>query len=137
MDGSQQKLAHALLSSGLSRHGYAKAVTVMSLERSWRSSKARLAASRAIQTSTTSPSSAPLPIAPRGAGESRGTTFGQRLVVDGQRVAPTPNFLGSNPARVPDGTAFPGLAGLRVLAAEEDLARRILAALEGAGHQRP
>src|SRR5215210_6072268 len=32
MDGAQQKLAHALLSSGLSRRGYAKAVTIMSLE---------------------------------------------------------------------------------------------------------
>src|SRR5262249_58113309 len=33
LDGSQRQLAHALLSSGLSRRGYAKAVTIMSLER--------------------------------------------------------------------------------------------------------
>src|SRR5579883_3678543 len=32
MTPAQQKLAHALLSSGLSQHGYAKAVTIMSLE---------------------------------------------------------------------------------------------------------
>jgi hypothetical protein len=32
MDGSQQKLAHALISSGLSREGYAKAMTIMGLE---------------------------------------------------------------------------------------------------------
>jgi len=32
MDGSQQKFAHALLSSGLSRRGYAKALDIMGLE---------------------------------------------------------------------------------------------------------
>ncbi len=32
MDGSQQKFAHALISSGLSRDGYAKAMTIMGLE---------------------------------------------------------------------------------------------------------
>lgn len=32
MSAAQQKLAHGLLNSGLSQHGYAKAVTIMSLE---------------------------------------------------------------------------------------------------------
>ena len=32
MDSAQQKLAHALLSSGLSQRGYLKAVTIMSLD---------------------------------------------------------------------------------------------------------
>src|SRR6185312_1282694 len=32
MTPAQQKLAHALLNSGLSQRGYAKAVTIMSLE---------------------------------------------------------------------------------------------------------
>ena len=32
MDGSQQKFAHALISSGLSRDGYARAMTIMGLE---------------------------------------------------------------------------------------------------------
>src|SRR3954470_8842086 len=32
MTGAQQKLAHALLCSGLSQRGYAKATTIMSLE---------------------------------------------------------------------------------------------------------
>jgi hypothetical protein len=52
------------------------------------------------------------------------------LVVDGQHIAPTPNFFGSNPARVPDG-AEGGRAGLRILAAEEDLARQLLGMLQG------
>jgi hypothetical protein len=137
MDGSQQKLAHALLSSGLSRHGYAKAVTVMSLEK---------VLAQLEGTTRRFPRDPDLYYVTVFGTPSDSAPWGWRveghhvsvnvLVVDGQRIAPTPNFLGSNPARVPDGTAFPGLAGLRVLAAEEDLARRILAALEGAGHER-
>jgi hypothetical protein len=43
-------------------------------------------------------------------------------------VAPTPLFLGANPARVPDGDR----AGWRVLAAEEDLARELVGDLDRA-----
>ena len=48
-------------------------------------------------------------------------------VVDVHAVASTPAFLGSNPAEVPSGPA----KGLRVLAAEEDMARALLLALDG------
>jgi hypothetical protein len=48
------------------------------------------------------------------------------LIVGGDRIAPTPSFFGANPARVPTGDR----AGLRVLAAEEDLARRLLTSLD-------
>ncbi len=44
----------------------------------------------------------------------------------GDRVSVTPLFFGANPARVPDGPEV----GLRVLAAEEDLARDLLATLD-------
>lgn len=47
-------------------------------------------------------------------------------------VAPTPLFLGANPARVPDGDR----AGWRVLAAEEDLARALLGDLDRAQLER-
>ncbi len=50
------------------------------------------------------------------------TLAGDRLAVD------TPSFLGANPARVPRGPK----AGLRVLAAEEDEARALLASLSEA-----
>ena len=43
----------------------------------------------------------------------------------GPRVATTPAFLGANPAEVPSGPH----RGMRVLAAEEDLGRRLLASL--------
>ena len=47
-------------------------------------------------------------------------------IVDGAAVATSPQFFGSNPAEVREGP----LKGLRVLAAEEDLARTFLASLD-------
>lgn len=46
-------------------------------------------------------------------------------IVDGKMIASAPRFLGANPAHVTDGPN----SGLRVLAAEEDLARRLLQSL--------
>ena len=48
-----------------------------------------------------------------------------RFAVDGAKmtVATTPNFLGANPARVPDGAPNPGL---RALALQEDSARALM-----------
>jgi hypothetical protein len=128
MDGSQRKLAHALLSSGMSRRGYAKALDIMSLE------------------SILGELEGPARRHPRDPDLYHVTLFGTPsdespwgwrveghhlsanfLVVRGNRIAPTPNFFGANPARVPHGS----LAGLRVLAAEEDLARHLLASLDG------
>ena len=127
MDGAQQKLAHALLSSGLSRRGYAKAVTIMSLETVLaRIEGAQRRFPRDPDLYYVTLFGTPSDDAPWGwrvEGHHVSVNF---LVAGGRRVAPTPNFFGSNPARVPGGD----LAGLRVLAAEEDLARRLLAALD-------
>ena len=51
-----------------------------------------------------------------------------RFAVDGAKmtVATTPNFLGANPARVPDGAPNPGL---RALALQEDSARALVQSL--------
>jgi hypothetical protein len=51
-----------------------------------------------------------------------------RFAVDGTKmtVASTPNFLGANPARVPDGAPNPGL---RALALQEDTARALVQSL--------
>jgi len=49
--------------------------------------------------------------------------------VEGKKVSLTPSFLGSNPAEVREGSR----AGLRVLAAEEDLARTLVTSLISAG----
>ena len=47
-------------------------------------------------------------------------------IIDGAYVAPTPLFFGANPAEVRHGSE----AGLRTLADEEDLARRLLGSLD-------
>ncbi len=49
-------------------------------------------------------------------------------LVDGQAIASAPRFLGANPAHITQGDN----AGLRVLAAEEDLARQLLQSLTAA-----
>jgi len=133
MNGSQRKLAHALLSSGLSRRGYAKALDIMGLE------------------SILGELEGPARRHPRDPDLYHFTLFGTPsdespwgwrveghhlsvnfLIVTGNRIAPTPNFFGANPARVFQGP----LAGLRILGAEEDLARRLLASLDAAQQAR-
>jgi len=133
MNGSQRKFAHALLSSGLSRRGYAKAVDIMGLE------------------SILAELEGPNRRFPRDPDLYHVTLFGTPsdesswgwrveghhisvnfIVVSGNRIAPTPNFFGANPARVPQGP----LEGLRVLAAEEDLARHLMASLDAAQEAR-
>ena len=129
MDGSQRKLAHALLSSGLSRDGYAKAMTIMSLEAVLKQLEGPARRfERDPDLYSVSLFGTP----------STGSPWGWRveghhlsvnlLVVDGKWIAPTPNFFGANPAHVPAGNR---LSGLRVLAAEEDLARSLLTSLGG------
>jgi hypothetical protein len=125
MTAAQQKLAHALLNSGLSQRGYAKAVTIMSLD----------AILKEIE---------------QGKGPTRDpdlyffTIFGQpgsadawgwrveghhlslNFVVRGDQVlAATPAFFGSNPAEVQNGPR----KGLRVLGEEEDLGRQFVNSL--------
>jgi hypothetical protein len=129
MDTSQQQLAYALLSSGLSRRGYGKAISIMSLEKVL--GKLEGAGGRhrrdpeGYHFTVFGRPSDDAPWGWRVEGHHVSVNF---LVVDGQHVAATPNFLGSNPARVPEGS----LEGLRILAAEEDLARRLLGLLPAA-----
>ena len=137
LDGSQQKLAHALLSSGLSRHGYAKAVSIMALETvlaQLEGTTRRFPRDPDLYHVTVF--GTPSDTAPWGWRVEGHHVSVNMLVAGGARVAPTPSFFGANPARVPEGASAPGLVGLRVLAAEEDLARRVLASLEGDAHTR-
>jgi hypothetical protein len=53
-------------------------------------------------------------------------------IVAGKSLATTPQFMGSNPAEVRDGPR----KGTRVLAAEEDLGRALVQALDGAQRER-
>lgn len=127
MDGNQRRLAYALLSSGLSQYGYAKALDIMSLEfvlGELEGPNRRFSRDSDLYYVTVfgTPSDES-PWAWRMEGHHLSVNF---LIVRGNWIAPTPNFFGANPARVPRGP----LLGWRILGAEEDLARRLLASLD-------
>jgi len=128
MDGSQQKLAHALISSGLSRKGYAKAMTIMGLEailKEIESPRWRFVRDPDLYyISLFGTPSNESPWGWRVEGHHLSLNF---LIVGGNQIAPTPTFFGSNPAQVPEGYR---LSGLRILAREEDLARQVLTSMK-------
>jgi len=124
MDGSQQKFAHALISSGLSREGYAKAMEIMALEtilRELEGTDAHFVRDPDLYFITLfgSPSSE-VPWGWRVEGHHLSLNF---LISPLHQIGCCPNFFGANPARVPGGYR---LSGLRMLAQEEDLARQLL-----------
>ncbi|HUE96268.1 MAG TPA: DUF3500 domain-containing protein [Longimicrobiaceae bacterium] len=124
MTGEQRLRAHALLRTALSGAGYLKAISVMQLEE----------VLRAIDTSGFARNAEGYMFAVFGdpsSGSPWGWRFeGHHLSLNFTSVRPaeisvTPLFLGSNPAEVRGGM----WAGLRVLAEEEDVARRLLESL--------
>jgi hypothetical protein len=123
MDESQRKLAFALLRAGLSEKGFKKAETIRSLENVLFAieKSARRSPELYVFTIFGEPTD-------RGAWGWRyeGHHVSQNwTIVDGKAIGTTPAFFGANPAEVPDGP----MKGTRPLAAEEDLARALLAAL--------
>ena len=124
MEPAQQRLATALLSAGLSRTGFIKAQTIMSLE-------------EVLRVLENAPPGRRDPgkyfFSIFGDPSSKGT-WGYRVeghhvslhftVVDG-KVASSPTFFGANPAEVREGPR----KGLRVLGKEEDLGRALLTSL--------
>jgi hypothetical protein len=122
MTPAQQHLAQALLASALSQRGFIKAATIMSLEdilKDMEQGKGPVRdPERYFFTIFGKPDLA--------------GTWGWRVeghhlslnftVSGGQAVSATPSFLGSNPGEVRVGPR----QGLRVLAAEEDLARKLV-----------
>lgn len=126
MNSDQQRLAHALIRSAMSPHGYAKATNIMNLElvlQELEGAGRRFTRDPALYF-----------ISIFGQPEPKGT-WGWRLeghhlavnmtVIEGKLVTGTPTFFGANPAEVRQGPR----KGLRVLAEEEDLARQLLKAL--------
>jgi hypothetical protein len=128
MTPAQQRLAHALLASGLSQRGYAKATTIMSLEDILREMEQGKGPARDPERYFVTIFGQP---------DAKGT-WGWRVeghhlalnftLADGKAVAVTPSFLGSNPGEVREGPR----KGLRVLAEEEDLARQLVKSLNEA-----
>ena len=125
MTPAQKHLATALLAAGLSQQGYLKAETVMSLEDVLR-----------IVEHGTGPERDPekyfISIFGTPAGDGtwgyrvEGHHLSQNYTVVSGHVAGAPSFFGANPAEVRDGPR----KGLRVLAAEEDLGRAVIQALD-------
>jgi hypothetical protein len=122
LDPGQQKLAHALIANGLSRQGHTKAMAIMSLEPILRvlTGRDRYDPDFYYLTIFGTPGE------PAWGWRLEGHHVSLNFLVAGGHLAVTPNFFGANPARVLEGPR----AGLRVLAAEEDLARRLLKSLD-------
>ncbi|MFN8008739.1 MAG: DUF3500 domain-containing protein [Terriglobia bacterium] len=126
LDPAQRKLAHALLSTGLSQRGYQKAATIMSLEAILKDIEQGKGPVRDPDLYFFSVFGEP----------SESQTWGWRVeghhlslnytLVGGQQIACVPSFMGSNPAEVKQGPR----QGLRVLAREEDLGRELVKSLD-------
>ena len=126
MNAEQQRLAEALLSTGLSNAGFLKAMTVMSLEEVLRIKENDTAGRR-------DPDKYYFSIygSPAAQGTWGWRAEGHHLSLhytfrDGRLIAATPTFFGANPHKVLDGPR----QGLRTLAGEEDLARSLVKSLE-------
>lgn len=124
MQPQQQQLGYALLATAMSSKGFSKALRVMTLEHVlWMQSNQNPI--RDHEKYHFSIFGKPTP----------GGTWGWRVeghhlslnftIVKGRVIAGTPSFFASNPAKVLSGPR----KGLRVLAAEEDLARKLVKSL--------
>jgi hypothetical protein len=129
MSPEQKALAHALLASGLSQSGIIKAETIISLEQVLASIEKGRGPVRDpelyffnIFGNPDSPGSKE-PWGWRLEGHHLSLNF---TIVGDRGVAGGPTFMGSNPAEVRSGPR----QGLRVLADEEELARRLVKSLD-------
>jgi len=125
MSPYQKHLASALLSAGLSQSGYMKAVTIMSLEDVLRMMEKDNGERRNPEKYYFSIFGTP------GDNENwgyrvEGHHVSQNFTVVKGKVVDGPSFFGANPAEVREGPR----AGLRVLAAEEDLGRDLVTSLD-------
>lgn len=126
MNPGQRALAHALLASGLSQQGYGKATNIMSLEPVLYDLEG---------AARTFPRDRELYYFSVFGKPGAKDTWGWRVeghhvsanftVVNGDLIAGTPSFFGSNPAEVKQGPR----KGLRVLAGDEDLGRQLVKSL--------
>jgi uncharacterized protein DUF3500 len=124
MTSAQRQLAQALLASGLSQRGYAKAVTIMSLDQilyDLENKSPRRDPELYYVTLFGSPDTNS-PWGWRVEGHHLSVNF--TMVAD-QSIASAPLFFGSNPAEVRTGDR----KGLRVLGREDDLGRQLATAL--------
>jgi hypothetical protein len=124
MGAFQQRLATALLSAGLSQSGFIKAMTIMSLEDVLRILEKDSGERRNPEKYYFSIFGTPSETGAWGY-RVEGHHLSQNYTVVNGRVVDAPSFFGSNPAEVRVGPR----AGLRLLAAEEDLGRDLVVSL--------
>ena len=124
MTPTQQHLADALLSAGLSQRGYIKAVTIMSLEDVLRIIEHDDGVRRNPEGYYFSIFGEP---SDKGTWGFRveGHHVSQNFTIVNGKIAGSPSFFGANPAMVLDGPR----KGLRTLPLEEDLARGVIQSL--------
>jgi hypothetical protein len=125
MSPYQKHLASALLAAGLSQTGYIKAVTIMSLEDVLRIMEKDSGERRNPEKYYFSIFGTPSDTAPWGY-RVEGHHVSQNYTIVNGHLVDGPSFFGANPAEVRQGPR----AGLRVLAAEEDLGRDVVASLD-------
>jgi len=127
MSDEQRKLAHALLLTGFSKHGYNKATNVISLEpvlHELEGAGRRFPRDQGLYH-----------VFIFGTPSAKGT-WGWRFeghhlsanftIINGEFFGSTPSFFGSNPAQILQGPR----KGVRVLAGEEDRARELIKSLD-------
>jgi hypothetical protein len=124
MSPAQRALAHALLSSALSQRGYAKAATIMSLEQilfDLEKQSPKRDAELYYFTVFGKPGTE------KWGWRVEGHHLSLNFAANASEVTGVaPAFFGTNPARILEGPR----QGLRVLAAEEDLAREFVKSLD-------
>lgn len=126
MNDGQRTLARTLLRTALSSQGMLKVEQVMSLENVLREMEKN--AGRDYMKYTFTIYGEPTDTGAWGWKIEGHHVCFNFTCVGGKLASVTPSFLGANPARVPSGP----LAGLRALAAEEDLGRQLLLSLDDA-----
>jgi hypothetical protein len=124
MTPAQKHLANALLNAGLSQQGYIKATGIMSLEDVLRILEKDSGVRRNPEGYFFSIFGEPSETGVWGY-RVEGHHLALNFTLKGGRVIGSPNFLGANPAEVREGPR----KGLRVLHAEEDLGRALVASL--------
>jgi hypothetical protein len=128
LDRGQRDSVHKLLKTALSEVGHRKVVNIIELELVLKEMEFALSLLRDPEKYSLVIFGAPDPKAPWG-WRFEGHHLSLNFTLRGdQAVATTPSFFGANPAEVKKGPK----AGLRVLAAEEDEARRLLGMLSEA-----
>jgi len=124
MTPPQKHLASALLNAGLSQRGYIKATTIMSLEDVLRMLEKDNGVRRNPEGYFFSIFGQPTENGTWGY-RVEGHHLSLNFTLKGGKVIGSPNFFGANPAEVREGPR----KGLRVLHAEEDLGRAVIASL--------